>query len=201
MMQNDETMMHGLDNIFLVDNNTKERTKRHGDGSAFGRRRKQGKEKFIKDMRYYFVDADDSGVRVLRVPVADAVKGRGISKEGMGMRERQAIMVKKLPAKMLAAAVLTALLLSGCGSQEDAGTGESIEAKADAEEGFLVQNPEWEPIEPESGGAGAGGEAMQEGTADSGENGGADGERSPVRQGKPGKGKDRQNPCSAKRQP
>lgn len=168
--------MHGLDNIFLVDNNTKERTKRHGDGSAFGRRRKQGKEKFIKDMRYYFVDADDSGVRVLRVPVADAVKGRGISKEGMGMRERQAIMVKKLPAKMLAAAVLTALLLSGCGSQEDAGTGESIEAKADAEEGFLVRNPEWEPIEQESGGAGAGGEAMQEGTADSGENGGADGE-------------------------
>ena len=62
------------------------------------------------------------------------------------MRERQATMVKKLPAKMLAAAVLTALLLSGCGSQEDAGTGESIEAKADAEEGFLVQNPEWESI-------------------------------------------------------
>ena len=213
--------MHGLDNIFLVDNNTKERTKRHGDGSAFGRRRKQGKEKFIKDMRYYFVDADDSGVRVLRVPVADAVKDRGISKEGAGMREEQmtatdktksdnvsadiaekrlsaeiyGTAVKRLPAKILAAAVLTSLLLSGCGSQEDAGTGESIEAKADAEEGFLVQNPEWEPIETENGGAGAGqskeaggenaqsgagGEAMPEGMADSGAEGkaqsGAEGE-------------------------
>ena len=143
-------MMHELDNIFLVDNNTKERIKRHGDGSAFGRRRKQGKEKFIKDMRYYFVDADDSGIRVLCVPVADAVKDRGISKEGAEMRKKQMTTAKKLSVKALAAAVLAALLITGCGNKDEMDRAERAEENAPSSaESFLVESPKWEPIQSE----------------------------------------------------
>lgn len=56
--------MHGSDNILLVVHNTKERIKNYGDGVVYHGRRKQGKEKYIKDRRYYFVDAYDSGIHL-----------------------------------------------------------------------------------------------------------------------------------------
>lgn len=94
------------------------------------------------------MDAYDSGIHLLCIPVADIIERTDSERTWEGMGKRQ--MTKALAVSFLTASVLAALSVTGCGNKNETDKAESAEENApSAAEGFLVENPKWEPIQSE----------------------------------------------------